>query len=82
MGDFLVFVYLGNSKFDVKVFGKTGCLKEEAPMGEGECSSYQEKVQKKERNFVKNTDTCRRNNSEVRNKMQSGRPGKKKCEFI
>ncbi|XXG63506.1 hypothetical protein AAC387_Pa05g1681 [Persea americana] len=83
MGDFLVFVYLGNSKFDVKVFGKTGCLKEEAPMGEDECSSYQEKEQGKERNFAKNTNTCRRNNSEVRNQMQSGQPGKTKyaCPF-
>ncbi|XP_028055662.1 putative B3 domain-containing protein At5g66980 isoform X4 [Camellia sinensis] len=29
-GNFLVFKYTGNSLFDVKIFGKNGCMKEEA----------------------------------------------------
>lgn len=86
LGDFLVFDYRGNSEFDVKVFGKYGCLKEEGPMQKNvdeSTSDEENEEQKKEREeFTKNTGTYRCSSSQGKQKRQLRTPDNTKCEFI
>lgn len=74
LGDILVFKYQGNSQFDVKMFDKTGCEKEEASVEKNdECGSYTEvkEEQSKEIVLVKSTNTCQCSLSQIKRKMQS-----------
>ncbi|XP_077228192.1 putative B3 domain-containing protein At5g66980 isoform X2 [Tasmannia lanceolata] len=51
IGDFLVFDYGGNSNFDIRIYGKSGCEKDETlvNLSSGEDYSYREKENQKER---------------------------------
>ncbi|KAF8410595.1 hypothetical protein HHK36_003127 [Tetracentron sinense] len=78
LGDFLVFRYKGNSVFDVRIFGKTGCKKEKALVN-GNIDMIASRVKKEEpetrETFSKPTLGCKRKYP----KRDSKRIGKSNC---